>query len=71
MLLYICTAVQTILDKNTWDSTPLPHSVLKFFKFGISFGWDNIDLGGGDFWKTGESFEAVATFLQKCPIIFV
>ena len=48
-----------------------PISMLKFVKFWIFFGWDNIELGGGGFRKTNESVLAVANFVRKCPIIFV
>ena len=30
--------------------------MLKFFQFGIYFGSDNIELGEGGIWKTGECY---------------
>ncbi|KAJ8043096.1 hypothetical protein HOLleu_10043 [Holothuria leucospilota] len=45
--------------------------MLNFFKFRISLGWDNIDQGGKGFLKTANLSKYFATFVPKCPIIFV
>ena len=72
MLPYMCTAVQTILDKNTWDSTPAPP-----FNVGMLYILNILCLG--QHWSGGRGIledqriylSSNATFLQNCPIIFV
>ena len=46
MFPYMCTVIQTILDKNKWDRTPAPPFNVEQNWIWMSFRGANIEVGG-------------------------